>query len=520
MATKKNNKKGVLGIYISPKEIAIAEVQLKGAGKLQPDHLVKFPTDFPKKDGAQRPMSQNADFFKPGAAWVNKFKTAIKKVNWNASDAVVTLSESFGILRYFSMPAIPRKFWSKSIPLESKKYIPLSFDNVMMDYDAIPSEQGKKLSVLFGISQKDTIDFLVSLLKEMGFRLASLEISSVSLERLFSYIDPKDHVSHGYVHAAEDATHLLFSANGRPVLHREFENEGGNERRRLDLKGAIQFVDRYTEGDGFKTIILSGNYAQVMKENIEREAAPLPVVMMDIPPLCGTKDDSPTALFAIGAALFEKFPSKLRMDISGISTALRVTNEIQKVVYGVGAVITAILLLLILNGHRKMASINSDLQAYTQQNSTSDLTGSSAEDIRSKIDAMKQQSNTLSYLFSKNDFLAPKLSVLVDVIPKQLWVENITYVNVLALSASGGSRSGGSGRMLNFSGGTYLTGEARSQVTEGFLRDLKKNENEFKVYLPPKGSMSLSVSAAQKAKPGQASDGISKFSIDATEGGI
>ena len=306
------------------------------------------------------------------------------------------------------------------------------------------------------------------------------------------------------------------------MLHREFENEGGNERRRLDLKGAIQFVDRYTEGDGFKTIILSGNYAQVMKENIEREAAPLPVVMMDIPALCGTKDDSPTALFAIGAALFEKFPSKLRMDISGISTALRVTNEIQKVVYGVGAVITAILLLLILNGHRKMASINSDLQAYTQQNSTSDLTGSSAEDIRSKIDAMKQQSNTLSYLFSKNDFLAPKLSVLVDVIPKQLWVENITYVNVLTLSASGGggSRSGGSGRMLNFSGGTYLVGEARSQVTEGFLRDLKKNENEFKVYLPPKGSMSLSVSAAQKAKPGQTSDGISRFSIDATEGGI
>ena len=74
--------------------------------------------------------------------------------------------------------------------------------------------------------------------------------------------------------------------------------------------------------------------------------------------------------------------------------------------------------------------------------------------------------------------------------------------------------------MLNFSGGTYLVGEARSQVTEGFLRDLKKNENEFKVYLPPKGSMSLSVSAAQKAKPGQTSDGISKFSIDATEGGI
>ena len=512
----KNNKKGVVGIYFSQKEIAIAEVQIKGAGKLQPDHLVKFSTDFPRKEGSQRPMSQNADFFKPGAAWVNKFKTTVRKINWNASDAIISLSDNFGIFRYFSMPSIPRKFWSKSIPLEAKKYIPLSFDNVMMDYDAVVTDQGKKLSVLFGITQKDTIAFLVELCKEVGFKLHSVEISSVSMERLLSYVDAKEHRQHGYVHAAEDATHLLFSVGGRPVLHREFENDG--ERRRLDLKGAIQFVDRYNDDDSFKGIVLSGDYAQMMKESVEKEANPLPVLMFDMAAVCGTKDSSSSALFAIGAALFEKYPSKLRMDISGVSTGIRINSEIQKIVYSTGAVLTIILILMILNGQRKISSVSSELQGYVQQNSTSDLTGANPDEIRSKIDAMKQQAGTLASVFNSNDYLAPKLSVLVDIIPKQLWLETIAYSNPMMV----GTKDGGGAHFFAISGGTYLSGEPRSQVTEGFLRDLKKNENEFKEYLPPRGNLNLTVTGALRnsRNADQTPDGgISRFTIDSRAGG-
>ena len=280
---KKNNKKGFVGIYISPKEIALAEVSVKGSGKLQPEHLIKFPTDFSKRDGAQRPLAQNASFFKSDALWVSKFKNAVGKVDWGAHEAVISLSENFGILRYFSMPAIQRKYWSKSIPLESKKYIPIAFDDVDMDYDAFPTDGGKKLSVLFGISQKETVSFLTNLMKDVGFKLNSVEISPVSMERFFTFVDPKDHLRHGYVHAADDSTQLLFSTGGRPVLHREFGNdEGMSERRRLDIKGAIQYVDRYTDGEGFNTIVLSGDYAQALKDVVEKEANPLPVMMLDL----------------------------------------------------------------------------------------------------------------------------------------------------------------------------------------------------------------------------------------------
>jgi hypothetical protein len=38
---------------------------------------------------------------------------------------MVTLSHHLGLLRYFAMPAIDRRFWKTSVPLEAKKYIPI-----------------------------------------------------------------------------------------------------------------------------------------------------------------------------------------------------------------------------------------------------------------------------------------------------------------------------------------------------------------------------------------------------------
>ena len=72
-----------LGIFISPDEISIAQTKLLGNGKVEPEHLVKLPTGFQVKEGMQRPLSLNNDFFNEKAAWVNTFKTAVKKVGWN-----------------------------------------------------------------------------------------------------------------------------------------------------------------------------------------------------------------------------------------------------------------------------------------------------------------------------------------------------------------------------------------------------------------------------------------------------
>jgi hypothetical protein len=68
----KSEIKNTLGIYISPKEICIAQVKVAGDGKLVPEHLVKFPTGFTVKEGLLRPLSLNNDFFSEKTSWMGR----------------------------------------------------------------------------------------------------------------------------------------------------------------------------------------------------------------------------------------------------------------------------------------------------------------------------------------------------------------------------------------------------------------------------------------------------------------
>ena len=475
-----SDNKRTVGIYISPKEICIAQVKVSGDGKLVPEHLVKFPTNFAVKEGMQRPLSLNGEFFNEKASWVAPFHQAMKQVNWDASAAVVSLSSQFGILRYFVMPLVDRKFWSKSIPLESKKYIPVSFDEVVYDFEAVPTDGGKKLGVLFGLTQRKSIEFIINTLKSIGLGLASVEIAPVSLERLFGFLDAKDHATKGYIHFSGDGTHMLFSNAGYPVLYRETEGDTGSmsERKRLDIKGAVQFVDRYLgAGKGYKTICLSGEGADGMQAMAAKEAEPITVAIWDPAAACSTKDSTINALLAMGAALRNKIPLKLRLDISGIGAAARMEKDVLSYIWNVTFILGGLLLLLSVISQIRLMSLNSKLSALqTQVDSVPELVGVGADAIHSKIDIMRNNSQGLSLLFASSDVVAPKLSVIVDRIPDQLWLTSINYTNPIALS----SRQENA-RTLVLKGETFLTKEYRTNVVEAFSKTLK-SAPEFKPF--------------------------------------
>ncbi|MCK5582816.1 MAG: pilus assembly protein PilM, partial [Elusimicrobiales bacterium] len=146
---KSKSNKDALGIYISPREIVIAQTGDQGNGKIQVEHLIKIPVEFEGSEKVQRPLVLNNNFFNEKAQWVNPFKQALKKTDWKSKKVVISLSSHFSILRYFVMPEVERRYWSKTIPLESKKYIPVSFDEVSFDYVVRPNPADKKLNVLF-----------------------------------------------------------------------------------------------------------------------------------------------------------------------------------------------------------------------------------------------------------------------------------------------------------------------------------------------------------------------------------
>ena len=491
-----------LGIYISPTEICLAQVKIGKDSRPEPEHLIKFPTDFPIKAGMLRPLSLNHEFFSEKASWLGPFKQAVKKVSWDTSSVVVTLSPHFAILRYFVMPAIERRFWSKSIPLESKKYIPVSFEEVVYDFNPVPADGGKKLGVLFGLTQRKSVEFITETLKAAGLTLAAVEITPVSLERLFGFLDPGGHDSKGYIHFSGNSTYMLFSHGGYPVLYRESDNDSGgtmSERKRLDVKGAMQFVDRYVGGKEYKAIALSGDGADLWKPLAEREATPIPVQLWESAGACGLKDNDAAALLASGAALRGRTQGPVRLDISGISTAAVLEKQVQSYVWYITFVLGGLLLFLSLIAQARIFMLGSEISSLKAKGgNVPELEGLEAETISKKIQVLQTNSQMLDGLVSDVDPIAPKLAAIADCISPDLWLADITYSNPFALSEV---QSGA--RELRLMGETFLRGEIKILLVDAFTKALKAAP-EFKTFTPPFGGIDKTTEeGGRSSSPGE-----------------
>jgi len=482
--------KNSIGIHISPKEICLAQTRLLGDGRLEAEHLVKIPTGFQAKEGLQRPMSLNNDFFNEKAAWVEVFKTAVRKIGWNTSTAVVTLSPQFAILRYFVMPAVERRFWNKAIPFESKKYIPVSFDEVVYDFGAYLLEGDKKLGVIFGLTQRKSVEFIINILKASNLEMTAVEINPCSAERLFATLDPTEHAAKGYIHFSGATSLMLFSSGGYPVLYREadYDSSGSmSERKRLDVKGAVQFVERYIGAAVYKHLMLSGDGTETWKSIAEQES-PMPVEIWEPAKAASLKDNDAAALFSIGASMRGRVQEKLALDISGISTAAGLEKQVRAGVWAITFAFSGLLILLSLLSQVRIMIMDSKLSAINAQlGNVSELEGKSAESITAKIEKLHTDVRTLSTLVSDPDFLAPKLQAIVENIPHELWLTSIHYENPFAASEIQTS-----GKDMRISGETSLKGESKGRLVENFKKALR-NSPEFKIFAPPLGGMEFNL---------------------------
>ena len=504
---KPKSNQSALGIYISPKEIAIAQVNYQGNTAVQVEHLIKIPVEFEGADKVQRPLVLNNSFFDEKAQWVNPFKQSLQKIDWKTKKVVITLSSHFSILRYFVMPAVERRYWSRTIPLESKKYIPVSFDEVSFDYVVHPNAADKKLNVLFGMTNKKTIEFLINLLKSLGLELSSIESSACSIERLFSFINPK-HDSNAYVHFSESMSYIIFSNDGCPVLFRENDMEGASgmtERKRLDIKGAQQFVGRYLGKKAYTNVMLSGDNLALWQSVAEAES-PIPVAQWEPSKLLNIKSNASSSLFSIGSSLKLNPKSKLPIDFSGISTAALMERNVQSYVKTLTIVLSAIILFFTLFNQFQVYILSAKINKYYSiVGDVSEFQGMTADTVKSNTEMLQQNLRMIQTLLQGKDVLAPKLGVIAGVIPKYLWINEIFYTNPL-----GSSEMQAGSKALKITGETNLTGTLKSRFVVMFHKTIKQSK-EFDVYAPPRGSIEFNMDAGATAyddNPGESTGKI------------
>jgi Tfp pilus assembly PilM family ATPase len=487
----------MLGIYIEPGAITIVQSR-PVSGKTEIEHLVKIPTSFSFKEGIMRPLSLNNEFFSEKAAWVAAFKQAVKKTSWATTRATVTFSQHFGILRYFVMPFVDRKYWGKSIPIESKKYIPVAFEEVIYDFTATPLEEGKKLGVIFGLTQRKTVEFLINVFTEAGLQLTSLEMSACSMERLFAYLDPKEHDDKAYVHFSGETSCMLLSSSGFPVLYRETDfsstsSSSLSERKRLDVKSAFQFVSRYAGGKEYKKLLLSGDSAEAWQGMASAES-PVPVEIWAPLVPAGLKTAEQSQLFALGASLSGPVPGKVRLDMTGLSAGSAVEQKVTRYVWTVTSVIASFFLLLAAINHARIYVLNSEIAGIMSQvGDVTEFQNHTEESIRDVIEKGSAETRMLRSLFSDKEVLAPKIQALGDAIPGDLWAQSISYRYNLPLNDNAGTE-----KQLSLLGSTRLQGQLKFNSVDLYVRNLKTLP-ELKLFQPPTGTIQFNLASSGKA---------------------
>ena len=508
---KKAKLKNCLGIYISVEGAVIADVCQEGSSA-RVTRFVRVPfVQVKRTSGETTKMSTlNAEFLDNEMAWLEPIKKALEEGEWSTKKACVALSSQFSVLRHFIMPMIAPRFRKQSVPFESKKYVPFPFEDSFYDYYAYGVEEQQsssakgRMGVLFSLTNKRVSQSLLSGLQKIGVEVQAIESSPVAVSRIVHAAnDGNDAGPQALAHFNPSTACLIVSNAGIPVLFREvnFGDSQSTERRRLDLKGSIDFVGKQFGGElAMKEVLVSGENLDLWK-NLVAEETKLPVNVWEPHKFVGVQESEWGVLSAAGAAAQSMIDYPVVMDLRGIEKDDSDEKTANVLVWSVVGVILGVLLLASVFQHARLYMLRRDLAAAKMKTEIIDeFAGKDPEVIKVEVEALAGRVRTFGTVFSNIDYMTPKLEALVNAMPDKVWVKSLSYKSQLRVAQS-------ISVPLDYSmAGSAQTGDAAKDITmlNQFRDSFKSQPAIEKVFSQPNnGKCDMSIQTSGKSSTEQ-----------------
>jgi type IV pilus assembly protein PilM len=120
-------------------------------------------------------------------------KNTIKKVLFNLpirkKELAMSISSQSVVLRYVNMPLLNDEELAKSMTFELEKYIPFKKEEVNIDFAVLKKNQDtNKMSVLIAAAKKDLVESRISILRELGYATAVVDVCSLSVANYFEFV--------------------------------------------------------------------------------------------------------------------------------------------------------------------------------------------------------------------------------------------------------------------------------------------------------------------------------------------
>lgn len=426
-----------LGLYLSPDVVYLAETHLERSGKLAVDHLVRIPV--PAADaakaaagGASGTGTLNTDFLNDNAKLTALIRQSMAQIRWGTKDVFVTLSHHLGLMRYFSMPGIDKRFWRSAVPLEAKKYIPIPFDVLDHDFQVLPmppdAANKPRQGALVAVIQKKTLGSVRALLQALGLNLVGMELAPCSVLRLWETLEkPVAGRTHCQVHFDGGNIRILIADKGLPVFFREVflaQQPSLGDIRKIDLGGCLAFGQKQLALGPLAQLRVSGMVAGLPQwgEALSQESG-VRAALQDTPALLGIKGGDWGGYAAIGGSLRYLTSSPITLDLAAVG---RITDDERRTARDLLALSCAVTALFVGLGLAQQVAAGMKMGELRRYRRDPDVEAvfkeKSPDDVQSMLAAMQKQLRTAPNLAARPKEIAV-LKDIVDALPDKVWLE-------------------------------------------------------------------------------------------------
>ncbi len=437
---KKSRRIGnCLGVYLSPEVIYVAETRVE-KGKLTVEHLVRIPVPISEATkGGPATSSLNTDFLNDHVKLGVLMRQSMAQIKWNSKDVMVTLSHHLGLLRYFAMPAIERRFWKSAVPLEAKKYIPIPFDALAHDYQVVPfppdAANKPRQGALVAVTQKKNLTNIISLLDGLGLSFTGIEVAPCSVLRVWEALEkPVQGKTHCQVHFDGGNIRILLADKGLPVFFREVflgAEASLGDIRKIDLGGCVTFAQKQLAVGQLAQVRVSGtnNFLKGWQEAFGQELGS-PVALQDTAGQLSIKSGDWGGFAAIGASARFLVQSSITLDLGKVGKVSDEEKRVATDIFIAGAVLTAWFLVVGLFRNMTYAAKARELQQYRRDAPLEELfAGRSKEEVDEMFKTMNSQLKTTFVLTHEAVKVSDVMKELVDCLPDKVWITHMDLEN-------------------------------------------------------------------------------------------
>lgn len=134
----------------------------------------------------------------------------------------VALPTKDALFRFFTIPTVSKHELEGAVQFEVRKYLPFKTEQLIWDFETMPSSTPNRLDVIFGAILKEGYDRIRDALTAAGLQPVLIEPRSLSLARLVK--QPKSQSANEFVCLVEiepEAAHLAIIKNRVPYLTRD-----------------------------------------------------------------------------------------------------------------------------------------------------------------------------------------------------------------------------------------------------------------------------------------------------------